>query len=146
MGMFPNGFFRARRAGGWLLLAAFSLAGCAGAGLSRACHQGELPGIMDSLYFGTSMPDGQVSAEDWQRFLSEIITPRFPEGLTSWAAAGQWQDGAGKLEKESSYVLHVVHPDSAKTDVAVNEVISIYKSRFHQQAVLRVRSPACISF
>jgi len=92
------------------------------------------------------MPDGQVSAADWQRFLAEVITPRFPEGLTSWAAAGQWQDHEGRLERESSHVLHIVHRDSPRTDAAIREVVEIYKSRFHQQAVLRVRTPACIAF
>lgn len=110
------------------------------------CRPGEQPAIMESLYFGTATPDGKVSAEDWQSFLAEVITPRFPEGLTSWAAEGQWQNGAGKVQKESSYVLHVIHPDSPHTETAIREVVSIYKSRYHQEAVLRVRGPACISF
>ena len=101
---------------------------------------------MDSLYFGTIMPDGRVAPEQWQRFLSDEITPRFPEGLTSWAAAGQWRNGAGELEQESSFVLHVVHSDTPRNDGAILEVIRIYKERFQQEAVLRVRSPACISF
>ena len=101
---------------------------------------------MDSLYFGTTMPDGRVSPEDWQRFLAEEITPRFPEGLTSWSAAGQWRNGAGELEKESSFVLHVVHPDTTQADSAILEVVNTYKSRFRQEAVLRVRSAACISY
>ena len=101
---------------------------------------------MDSLYFGTIMPEGRVASEQWQRFLSEEITPRFPEGLTSWAAAGQWRNGEGALETESSYVLHVVHADTPETDQAILDVIRIYKERFQQEAVLRVRSPACISF
>ena len=101
---------------------------------------------MDSLYFGTIMPEGRVSADDWQRFLAEDITPRFPEGLTSWSAAGQWRNGAGELEKESSFVLHVVHPDTPQADAAILDVVKIYKTRFRQEAVLRVRSSACISY
>jgi hypothetical protein len=110
------------------------------------CHAGEQRATMDSLYFGTSRSAGQVTPEEWQQFLAEVITPRFPEGLTSWAAAGQWRDGAGSLQKESSYVIHIVHPDTAAHDAAIQEVISQYKTRFDQEAVLRVRSPACISF
>ena len=101
---------------------------------------------MDILYFGTAMPQGHVETEDWQRFLAEIITPRFPEGFTSWAAVGQWQNAPGLIQKESSNVLHVAHPDSSDTDTAIREVVSLYKTRFHQHAVLRVRSHACISF
>lgn len=129
-----------------LLLASLVLASCASTTPVASCRPGEQSAVMDSLYFGTAMPEGQVKLEEWQRFLAEFITPRFPEGLTSWAAAGQWQSGDGEVQKESSYVLHVVHADSPQTDSAIREVVSVYKQRFRQQAVLRVRSPACISF
>ena len=92
------------------------------------------------------MPGGRVSSEDWQHFLADTITPRFPEGLTSWAAAGQWRNPAGELHKEDSYVLHVVHKDEAKYDDAVREVIAVYRSRFRQESVLRVRTTSCMSF
>ena len=126
-------------------LLAVLLGGCS---LHRiaACHAGESRAVMDSLYFGTLREGGQVSVEEWQQFLGEVITPRFPDGLTSWAAAGQWRDGDGAVQKENAYVLHVVHADSAKHDQSVREVIDLYKDRFDQRAVLRVRSPACISF
>ena len=92
------------------------------------------------------MPSGRVSSDDWQHFLANVITPRFPEGLTAWSAAGQWQNPAGELQKEDAYVLHVVHRDEAKYDTAVHEIVDTYKLRFQQQAVLRVRTPTCISF
>ena len=118
--------------------------GCASSG-SR-CRGDEQPAIVDSLYFGTAMPGGFVSKQEWQGFLAEVITPRFPEGLTAWSAAGQWQDSSGELQREDSYVLHVVHKDEAKFETAVREVIETYKSQFHQEAVLRVRTATCISF
>jgi hypothetical protein len=140
---------RAAAGSGFLTLlcaAPLVAAACMAAPAAPHCRPGEQPAIMESLYFGTATPDGKVSAADWQSFLADVITPRFPEGLTSWAAEGQWQNGAGKVQKESSYVLHVIHPDSPRTEAAIREVVSIYKSRFHQEAVLRVRGPACISF
>ena len=122
------------------------LSACVAPQPSIVCRAGEQPAVTDSLYFGTAMPGGSVTQKDWQLFLAEVITPRFPEGLTAWAAAGQWQNPAGELQKEDSYVLHVVHPDEAKYDAAVNEVTATYKDRFQQEAVLRVRTPSCISF
>jgi hypothetical protein len=101
--------------------------------------------MVDSLYFGTAAPSGQVKPEEWQRFLAKVITPRFPKGITSWVAAGQWRNQAGRIEKERSYVLQIVHPDSARIDSQISEVISIYKKQFHQEAVLRIRNPACVS-
>ena len=119
---------------------------CASTGNSPACRPGEQPAIVDSLYFGTAMPNGSVTQQQWQAFLAEIVTPRFPEGLTAWAAAGQWRSPSGELHKEDSYVLHAVHADESKYDVAVRHVIDVYKQRFRQEAVLRVRTPTCISF
>jgi hypothetical protein len=52
----------------------------------------------------------------------------------------------GELQKEDSYVLHVVHKDEAKYDTSVREVIAVYKTRFRQEAVLRVRTASCMSF
>jgi hypothetical protein len=123
-----------------------ALAGCATVPASDACRSGEEPAIVESLYFGTIIPGGgRVSNDEWQRFLAETITPRFPEGLTAWAAAGQWRNPAGELFKEDSYVLHVVHKDEARYDTAVREVIAVYKSTFRQEAVLRVRTASCMS-
>ncbi len=130
------------------VLAAIASALCLSACVAPhlACRAGEQRSITDSLDFGTAMPGGSVSQEDWQLFVAEVITPRFPEGLTAWAAAGQWRDATGQLQKEDSYVLHVVHPDQPTYDAAVREVTAIYKERFQQEAVLRVRTPSCISF
>jgi len=110
------------------------------------CRGPEHTAVMESVFFGTGTPDGPVTAAEWQDFLEAVITPRLPDGLTSWGAAGQWRNAKGDLEKESAYVLHVVHPDAAPEDKAIGEVITLYKEHFRQQAVLRVRTQACMSF
>ena len=120
--------------------------GCAPVSTIASCRAGEQAAIMESLYFGTAMPGGQVTQAQWQQFLADVITPRFPDGLTAWAAAGQWRNPSGELHKEDSYVLHVVHAEEQRFEKAVHEVISEYKSRFNQEAVLRVRTATCISF
>jgi hypothetical protein len=127
------------------LISCFAV-GCMTATNVHGCRADEQPAIVDTLYFGTAMPSGRVSTDDWQKFLAAVITPRFPEGLTAWAAAGQWQNASGELQKEDSYVLHVVHQDEAKHEAAVHEIVDIYKDRFQQEAVLRARTATCISF
>ena len=129
-----------------LMLIASLAGGCATSTDGYRCRAQEQPAIVDSLYFGTATPSGRVSGDDWQQFLTDVITPRFPEGLTAWAAAGQWRNASGELQKEESYVLHVVHKDEAKYERAVREIVDDYKTRFRQEAVLRVRSATCISF
>jgi hypothetical protein len=98
------------------------------------------------LYFGTQTPDGVVTPEQWTQFLATEVTPRFPRGLTVWPGAGQWQSASGGVTRESSYVLNLVHADDATSDAAVRAVVDAYRTRFRQEAVMRVRSHACTSF
>jgi hypothetical protein len=125
-----------------LLFTAALLSACATTSPQSPCHAGERLSVVDSLYFGS----GEVKPEEWQEFVATVITPRFPEGLTSWPAAGQWRNDAGQLEKENSYVLQLVHEDSPQAEKAIQEVVSAYKIQFHQRAVLRTRMMTCSSF
>lgn len=124
--------------------AALSLAGCAA--FEPACAPGETPAASDVLYFGTETPAGEVTPAQWDAFLRDAVTPRFPEGLTAWRATGQWRSASGSTVREGSYVLSIVHPDTGKADAAIRAIAGEYKARFRQEAVLRVRSRACISY
>jgi hypothetical protein len=120
------------------------LAGC-GTMNGSSCRGDSQLAVQELLYFGTETPSGRVTPEAWAQFLGEIVTPRFPEGLSVWQASGQWRSARGDVIRESSYVLSLVHPDDATARKAVQEIIASYKTRFHQEAVLRVKTPACMS-
>ena len=111
-----------------------------------SCKSGEQPAIHDSLYFGTGKPSGVVTPEEWAEFLRDIVTPRFPQGLTVSQASGEWRGADGTLVRESSYLLHLVHADDAPSEKNVAELVGVYKERFQQEAVLRVKVQACVSF
>ena len=100
----------------------------------------------DVLYFGTRKPNGIVSKGEWEDFLQKDVTERFPDGLTTWEAQGQWKGKDGKIIKEKSYVLLIVHMSNAKSEKAIREIIHIYKKRFNQESVLRVKAKASITF
>jgi hypothetical protein len=103
--------------------------------------------VHDVLYFGTGRAsDDAVSAEEWSEFLRSAVTPRYPEGLTVWPASGQWRSANGTIAREASYVLSLVHPDNEAAEAGVRALVSEYKSRFQQEAVLRVKGQACASF
>ena len=125
--------------------AAAALSGCAGGPASR-CAPGQQPMRSELLYFGTAMPQGTVSAEDWRGFVDEIVTPRFPDGLTAWPASGQWRSSTGTPVREASWVISIVHRPDAASETAIGAVIDGYKRRFHQESVLRVGSEACVAF
>ena len=103
--------------------------------------------ISDRLYFGRNIPGGGVVSEsDWERFLSEVITPRFPAGLTVLRAQGQWRDTNSIIQREDSFILDLLHPDDVKSEQSVREIMTAYKARFKQEAVLRVRDSVRVQF
>ena len=112
----------------------------------HVCKAGEQVALHDSLYFGTAKPNGVVTPEEWAEFLRSTVTPRFPQGLTVWQASGQWRSSDGAILREESHVLNLVHPSDEPSEKAVLEIVAAYKSRFQQDAVLRVKAHACASF
>ncbi len=126
------------------LLFLVSLVGC-GAMHASQCGGDGRTAMQEVLYFGTDTPSGHVTPEEWTQFLSETVTPRFPEGFSSWPASGQWRSASGQIIREPSYVLNLVHRDDPVPNKAVQDIIASYKTRFRQEAVLRVKSPTCMS-
>lgn len=124
---------------------ALALGACAST-RQLACTGAGQSSIHDALYFGTAKPGGTVSPEEWSAFLGSAVTPRFPQGLTAWQASGQWRGADGAIVQEASHVLDLVHPDDAASEQRVREIVAEYKSRFQQEAVLRVKARACASF
>jgi hypothetical protein len=110
------------------------------------CSTNEQAAVQDSLYFGTGRAVGAVSPEDWSRFLELEVTPRFPQGLTVSQASGQWRGADGSIVREATYVLHLLHASDERSEASVAAIVAAYKAQFQQEAVLRVRAKACMSF
>src|SRR5215218_10533360 len=103
--------------------------------------------VADRLYFGRDIPGGGVVTDSaWDAFLREVVTPRFPDGLTVYRAEGQWREGDGRIVREASYVLEVMHPAGPAVDADLREIAEEYKHRFHQEAVMRATSPVRLRF
>jgi hypothetical protein len=99
--------------------------------------------VADRLYFGRSIPGGGgVSEDEWAAFLRDVVTPRFPDGLTVWRAQGQWRGADGTVLGEDVFVVEILHPSDPRADAALEEIAGEYKRRFRQEAVLRVRAAA----
>jgi hypothetical protein len=93
------------------------------------------------LYFGTDKAGGgKVSDEDWNKFLEQEVTPRFPDGFTVLEGFGQYRDSAGKIVRETSKVLIVLYPKAVRkaVDQKVEEIRAEYKTQFAQESVLRL--------
>lgn len=135
---------RLRKVGAVLGLLAL-LQGCAGLA-THSCPAGLQPMVKAELYFGRAIPGGgMVSEADWQRFLDDEVTPRFPDGLTVQDAFGQWK-GEGGIVREPSKRLVLVMSGSAGHGARLEAIRTAYRLRFRQESVLRVETPVCSSF
>jgi hypothetical protein len=95
------------------------------------------------LYFGTGKPDGtEITDEEWQDFVSNEVTPRFPDGFTVVAATGQYRTSRGEIVREHSRMLIILYPKRRKTEVGekVEQIRKAYCHRFNQESVMRVDS------
>lgn len=127
------------------LVLALSVNGCATTHVA-SCGREQKPMVDDSLYFGLAKRGGDVTSEEWSRFLEVVVTPRFPQGLSVFEASGQWRGANGTIGREATRVLRVVHPNDEADEARVAEIIAAYKTQFDQESVLRVRVDACASF
>jgi Protein of unknown function (DUF3574) len=107
------------------------------------CGMTSSPQIRTTLYFGLMRQKGAVSELEWQIFLRDEVTKRFPEGLTVWEAQGQWRTPGGTIDHERSKVLLLVHPDTAQARQSVQELIESYRRGFEQQSVLWESARVC---
>jgi hypothetical protein len=107
------------------------------------CGSAGSPQLRTTLYFGLTRPTGAVSELEWQLFLRDHVTARFPEGLTVWEAQGQWRRPDGVVDHERSKVLLLVHADTPAALAAVQEVIARYRKVFDQQSVLWETARVC---
>ena len=151
MGCLPN--FGPMRMGFGMMLALgallLALAGCGdaetGTGGSDGCPDGLEPATEYRLFFGLTDSDGEVIAEEeWQDFLRNVITPRFPGGLTILDAYGQWQSPAGDLHRESTKVLLVGVSDNDEGDPwdLLSEITAEWGRR-HSGVVYHIVQEAC---
>ncbi|PKQ04797.1 MAG: DUF3574 domain-containing protein [Alphaproteobacteria bacterium HGW-Alphaproteobacteria-11] len=95
--------------------------------------------VQSTLYFGLALSGGgTVSERDWTRFLAEVVTPRFPDGLTVVDAYGQWRDPAladAPIIREATKIIIVVHDDVPEAARALADIKAEYMFRFGQKSV-----------
>jgi hypothetical protein len=114
-----------------------TLHGCALPAADGHCASG----ITTRLYLGQDTPAGAVTDAQWERFVEDSVTPRFPGGFTVMQGQGRWRSAAGILHEEDTRVIEIVHDNSATSHTRAREVGAAYKRRFVQQAVLVARAP-----
>jgi len=100
-----------------------------------------------TLWFGLSRPQGgNVSSMEWMHFIDKEVTPRFKSGLSVYDAQGQWLGENGQSAREKSKALVLVYHFDMEGNDRVEALRTLYKKQFGQESVMRVDTPACISF
>jgi len=141
---------RRRIFNGVLGLAALLLAPLAdpSAALARSAGCRGTLSVSTQIFFGTRKPDGsEVSREDWEGFVTEVLVPAFADGFTVLAARGYWRDRPLQpTQTESSMVVLRVHKGRPGDQAAIEGVIAAYKQRFQQKSVLQQNHQVCAIF
>jgi hypothetical protein len=115
---------------------------------SQCEFAGQKQMLMVQLFMGLNPPrEGSVNAKAWDAFLSSVVKPRFPDGLTVYDAFGQWRNPrTGSIAKENSKVIVILVADSRGARERISEVADAYKKQFGQLSVGIVSSRTCASF
>ncbi len=141
-----TGWLRATVLGSVLLACVFSVEAGAAAAAER-CRPPLEPWDQVELYLGRGLGgDAVVGEEAFQDFLAQVVTPRFPEGLSVVDVAGQFRVDDGEIVREPTKLLILLVSDAAEVAPEVEEIIAAYKERFDQLSVLHAEHPVCVVF
>src|SRR5687768_10726777 len=61
--------------------------------------------VRTELFFGLSRPGGRITERQFDRFVDDEVTPRFPDGLTLVSGDGQFRLADGEIVEERSKLL-----------------------------------------
>ena len=123
---------------------AVSLGACAQPGAPAVCTAPLKPAREIDLYFGRDKQGGgEVSEAEWASFLSDAVTPRFPDGLSVLNVEGQARESSGRIVRERTKLLVVIVFDAPAHQGRVREIVQAYNGRFGQHGVFWSEHPVC---
>jgi hypothetical protein len=127
-----------------LLLLVLAVGACAQPGAPPVCTAPLKPAVAVDLYFGRDKPaGGEVTDAEWGAFVTEVVTSRFPDGLSVFDSSGQYREPSGRMVRERSKRLVVIVFDAPAHKAKIIEIVEAYKQRFGQYSVFRVEQPVC---
>ena len=112
-------------------------------------HNNKIPELIQvDLFLGRNIAGvSEVSPAEFQAFIDNVVTPRFPAGLTVLAADGQFQASTGTIIKEPANVISLILEDTEQNETYINEIVTEYIEQFQQESVLQaVNEDVTVSF
>ena len=120
---------------------AFETRATTAAAEQQAASQVGSPFISTHLYFGTGRHNGNppITDEQFMKFVSEVVTPRFPSGLTLQEGRGQWRDKEGDINAERSFELTVLYPvnEAHRRNIDIEYIRRLYCQMWELESVGR---------
>ena len=136
-----------RRTPIWALLLGLVLLVACSPGETMTCRDGYEKFAEHRMFFGRGSGEVErVSDTDWERFLAEVLTPRFPDGLTVMDGAGQWREDGTIIHIERTKVVVILTPREASVSAKLHEISDEYKRLFNQGLVLITSEDSCAAF
>jgi hypothetical protein len=122
------------------------------AGVESTCELGASRRDVAEVLFGRNIGDRVgVGEAEFQAFLNEAVTPRFPGGFTVIDTFGQYRSagpnsGPGIIVREPGKLLLIALDGTGDDGQRVRAIANDYKQRFHQESVGIIVRTACVSF
>jgi Protein of unknown function (DUF3574) len=107
-------------------------------------HNDSIPELIQvDLYFGQNIGTSkQMDDRQFRQFLEDVVTPYFPNGLTTYDAEEQFLNHSNQLIQESSKVVSLILEDTEQNEQSLYHIIDAYEDQFQQDSVLQVVNEA----
>jgi hypothetical protein len=128
-----------------LAAAALSLAACATRPTPPSCPPGQEALRTAQLFFGRPGAPGPSDA-DFRKFVDEVMTPRFPDGLTVLDGGARWLGAENRQFREASKVVQIVLPASSHAERRIAAARAAYAARFHEEPLVVITPASCVKF
>jgi Protein of unknown function (DUF3574) len=114
-----------------------------GSAVAQSPATSQADAVKSEIYFGSDMGAGKsVGKQAWEEFLSDVVTARFPAGITVIEALGQGTRAAGPLTP--TRILVVVNASGAEAQNHLREIKAEYTRRFGSAGVFHTDQPVQI--
>ena len=112
-----------------------------------ACPAGQQRLRTAQLFFSRNPDlDPKLADAAFRKFVEEELTPRFHDGLTVLDGGEKWQGPENSMLRASAKVVLIVLPEHGDDGPRLEAVRAAYKVQFHQDSILQITGPACVTY
>lgn len=89
--------------------------------------------LKTEILFGRNFIDKtELSSDNWNSYVDEVVTKFFPYGLTITESEGQMFDGS-KIEKQRNFGLLIIHKNDKINKENIEKIIQIFRKKYNNE-------------